>query len=180
MNYKDFLVIIAPPECVANQILLLKKACAKHIGMFESMHSKAHISFGLFGEEIETPRQKTFAMESFFNLVASDISIIEPIELKINGFSFFNHGKNFKTIYASFELTDEIMEWFNNIKKILKIDSKLTPHITIAKKIPIDAFNKLWPHFEEIKFKSSFVVDYLTILTRENSIKPTNYVLFKK
>jgi len=177
MKYKDFLLIIAPPDRVLNQIKLLKKACAKHIGMFESMHSKGHISIGLYGDEIQTPRQKVFIIERFLNFVERDISQVEPIELKIKGFGYFKHGKDSRTIYAAIELNEETMAWFDHLKTILKIKGKITPHITIAKSITADLFAKLWPYFEKIDLNYSFIPEYITILTREGGSK---YTLHKK
>ena len=98
MNYKDFFLIISPPDTVIYQVDRFKKACAKHIGSFDSQYSKAHISFGLYGEEIQMPRQKPFMMERFVDLIAEDINIMEPIELTINGFNVFSRGKKSKTI----------------------------------------------------------------------------------
>ncbi len=177
MNYKDYLVIISLPAAVNNQVSKFKKSCAKHVGIFESMHTKGHISFGLFGEEIESPRQSKFKLERFFELVAADIYNIEPIEININGFHFFDNGKNYKTIYAVVDLHPKTIAWFNLIKDKLKIKGQITPHITIAKRVSIDAFNKLWPFFEAANFSGSFVPDELTILTREGG---SAYKVFKK
>src|ERR1700722_1108124 len=167
MNYKDFFLIISPPDAVNYQVLRFKQACAKHIGVFESRYSKAHISFGLYGEEIQTPRQKTFVMERFIDLITEDINIMEPIELAINGFNVFSHGKKSKTIYAVIETTEKTKAWFNKIKEILRIEGNITPHITIAKSLPIEQFNMLWPHFEKLEFKYVFTPGCITVLTRE-------------
>ncbi|HZY39118.1 MAG TPA: 2'-5' RNA ligase family protein [Mucilaginibacter sp.] len=180
MNYKDFLLIISPPDAVNYQVARFKKACAKHIGPFDAQHSKAHISFGLYGEEIQTPRQKTFVMERFIDLVAEDINIMEPVELTINGFNVFSHGKKSKTIYAVIEVTEKTTAWFNKIKEILRIEGNITPHITVAKSLSIDNFNKLWPHFENLEFKHVFTPGCITVLTREIAEKPGYYSLYKE
>jgi hypothetical protein len=62
----------------------------------------------------------------------------------------------------------------------LRIEGKITPHITIAKSLPIDHFNALWPHFEKLEFKYVFTPGCITVLTREVADKPGHYSLYKE
>jgi hypothetical protein len=177
MRHKDFFLIISPPDGVNYQVSRFKKACAKYIGVFDSLYSKAHISFGLFPEEIQSPPQKTFAMERFIRLISEDIYLIEPTELKISGFGYFEHRKS-RTIYAAIETNARIAAWFNRIKEILRIEGDFTPHITIAKTIPVEHFERLWPFFQNLDFNYSFTPGCITVLTREVDGKPGNYKLY--
>ena len=180
MNYKDFFFIISPPDAVKYQVDRFKKACAKHIGPFDSQFSKAHVSFGLFGEEVQAPRQKTFAMERFIDLITEDVNIMEPVEFTINGFNYFSHGKKSKTIYAVIEEPERVAAWVNKIKEILRIEGKITPHITIAKSLSIKHFDDLWSHFQHLEFKYAFTPSCITVLTREVADKAGYYSLYKE
>lgn len=175
MSKKDFFVIISPGERIIRDISLLKKSCAKHIGIFPALYSKAHISLIKSGEEISVPRQSIFIYEQFFRMIAHRVAQIESVKLDIKGFNFFTHGQKSRTIYAELNLSPEIMNWFEILKDVLRIDKPVTPHITIAKAVPIKDFEKLWPFFEKIEYRDSFIPDCLTVLTREIGNKLPNY-----
>lgn len=180
MKYKDFFLIISPPDGVIYQVSRFKRACAKYIGAFDSLYSKAHISFGLYPEEIQNPPQKTFAMERFINLISEDINLIPPIELKITGFAYFEHGERSRTIYAALEMNEKTKAWFSKIKEILRINGKSTPHITIAKAISLENFERLWPFFQNLDFTYKFVPGCITVLTRDVDDKPSAYKLYRE
>jgi len=180
MNRKDFLVVISPDERIIKDISLYKKACAKHVGIFPGLYSKAHISLILCREEIKRPRQSTFIHEQYFKMISHTIAQIESVKLNIKGFNYFTHGKKTKTIYAELELSPEIIDWFNVLKKLLYIEGELTPHITIARTISFNDFDKLWPFFEKIEYHDSFTPDCITVLTREPDNGLKNYSLFTK
>ncbi|HVS91612.1 MAG TPA: 2'-5' RNA ligase family protein [Mucilaginibacter sp.] len=175
----EYFFLISPPDEISGYVDRLKRACAKHIGSFYSMKSKAHISFGKFIDEEDEPGQVSGIMQQCLQLIEKGISRLPSCNLSVEGFDFFDHGSKFKTIYAAINLDDKTLEWFNAIKRQLLIDRNITPHITIARKIPVEAFEILWPHFQKLKFKESFTPESLTILTREFN-KPIKYEKFKE
>ncbi len=87
--------------------------------------------------------------------------------MEIEGFDFFTHGSDYKTIYAALQLSDEFMAWFNNIKRKLFIEKNIKPLITIAKRVSYESFTTLWPRFQMLNYKKSFKPECLTILSRE-------------
>ena len=169
MYSKDYLIVVSPPDRIKEQIAKFKKSCAKYIGKFKGLYSEAHISLNLLGEEIVSANQDYFKFERYLDSIKNDLAKINSIELNITGFNFFNHGSKSKTIYASLDLPDETMNWFNILKVKAKNKKSITPHITIAKNISIEAFNILWPFFEKIEYKESFIADKLTVLVKENN-----------
>jgi 2'-5' RNA ligase len=163
----EYFFLINPPDRIDYQISRLKKSCAKHVGNFYGMKSKAHISFGKFIDEEERPGQMSIIMRDCLHLIERGISTLPSCDLTIDGFNFFNHGQKFRSIYATIKLDDDTLTWFNAVKEQLLIDRDLTPHITIARKISIEAFNILWPYFQQLEFKDSFKAECMTILRRE-------------
>jgi 2'-5' RNA ligase len=141
------------------------------------MKSRAHISFRKFIDEEEPGGQISDIMCECLELIKKGIGRLPSFNLFIDGFGFFNHGQKFKTIYAAIELDIRTKAWLNAIKEQLLIDGDITPHITIARKIPVESFNILWPYFQQLEFKASFKPDCLTVLRREVG-KP--YVPYKK
>jgi 2'-5' RNA ligase len=162
----EYFFLISPPERIEDQITRFKKSCVKHVGSFYSMKSKAHISFGKFIDEEEQPGQMSDIMSQCLDLIEKGINKLPAFNLVIDGFNYFNHGQKFKSIYASIKLDNVTLAWFNTIKQQLLIDRDITPHITIARKIPLEAFNVLWPYFQRIEFKDSFKPEALTVLIR--------------
>ena len=87
--------------------------------------------------------------------------------MTIDGFDYFNHGEDYKTIYARIRSNSETSAWFKTLKKHLNDKDFLLPHITIARNIPVSDFNKLWPHFKATNWVESFTVNELTVLQKE-------------
>ncbi|HVV54301.1 MAG TPA: hypothetical protein VHC47_03190, partial [Mucilaginibacter sp.] len=152
----EYFIVIAPPGPVCDYVKQLKNFCKRNIGSFYSAGSRAHISFGKFIDEENSPGQMSGIMRQCLHLMEKGISRIPPCNIMIDGFRFFDHGPRFKTIYAAVKLDEKTLDWFNAVGEQLLIDRDITPHITIARKIPVESFNVLWPHFKDLKFKESF------------------------
>jgi 2'-5' RNA ligase len=177
---KEYFIIISPPDEIQYFINKCKRACAKYIGRYESMSSKAHISFAKYLDEENDMGQMSDIMHRFIQIVEFEINQTESFEMEIEGFDFFTHGSDYKTIYAALKLSDEFMTWFNNIRKKLFIEKNIKPHITIAKKISNESFTTLWPHFQKLSYKKSFKPECLTILSREADKPFVAYQKFKE
>jgi 2'-5' RNA ligase len=175
MSYADYLIIISPPDAVMKEIGRYKRASVNVIGHYEGMHSRAHISI------THQTRCKPFLVQPAVIIMEKKLSTIAPVELCIKGFNFFNHGKTAKTIYAEIELTPETQKWFKLLKIQLGIKVKnFVPHITVAKNIPVTAFNKLWPKFANRSFNEVFTVNSLTILQRETYSEHPEWKVYKE
>ena len=171
-NYADFMILLSPPDKVKTLVRDHKLHAAQIIGNYESMHSIAHISIK------KMHRQKSFLTTPLILGLNTKLTAIPPVTLAIDGFDYFNHGEDYKTIYAKIHSTPEITQWFKTLKKHLNIKEFMVPHITIARNIPVSDFNKLWPYFKAIKWSDNFTVNELTVLQKETFAPFAKWELF--
>lgn len=154
-------MVLSPSAKVKAMVHEHKQYAANVVGDYESMNSIAHISIK------HLSRQKTFLTEPAIASLSKKLAIMPPVILTIGDFDYFNHGEEFKTIYARIRSTPSISLWFKELKRHLNFKEFLVPHITITRNIPVAQFNQLWPHFNAIKWEESFTVNTLTVLHRE-------------
>ena len=174
-TYADYLIVISPPGNILKEISRYKQASVNVIGHFEGMYSTAQI---IITHQI---RCKPYLVQPAIEQMANRLSTMPPIELHINGFSFFNHNHIAKTIYAAIDRTERSYNWFKLLQKQMGI--KLTvfiPHIIIAKNLPVTSFNKLWPHFEDRPWPESFMVNHLTILHRDTFVEYCEWRVYRE
>lgn len=160
-NYADFMILLSPPDKVKALVRDYKLYAAEVIGNYEGTHSIAHISIK------KMHRQKSFLTAPLILGLNTKLAATPPVILTIDGFDYFNHGEDFKTIYAKIVSTPEITQWFKTLKKHLNIKEFMVPHITITRNIPVSDFNRLWPHFKSIKWTESFTINELLVLEKE-------------
>ncbi|CAN5524603.1 hypothetical protein BH09BAC6_BH09BAC6_28900 [soil metagenome] len=169
-HYNDYLAILSPSENVKSKVKSLKALSAKVIGKYESVYSKAHISFQPWA------RKSPFWIEPLLVKLQRELTLLPPVELEIKGFNYFQSGDNF-TIYAELESTPLTKEWFKKLTRCVGAKSSV-PHITITRTIPHDAFKKLWPKFKKMEWRERFQVTGLTILKREMICHSRNWEQF--
>jgi 2'-5' RNA ligase len=160
-GYVDYMIILSPSESVGQQIEKNKSDAEGIIGAYEGLHSKAHISIK------SMPRRKPYMAEPEILGLKNNVKLLPPVTLTIDGFDFFAHGDEYRTIYAKIRSTQQTTQWFKALKKAINFKDYLVPHITIARNIHIDAHNKLWPHFKNIRWVEDFEINRLAILQRE-------------
>jgi 2'-5' RNA ligase len=160
-SYADYLIILSPPEDVCEQIDKHTQHAADIIGHYDSLHLKSHISIK------PMPRRKPYMTEPELAWLKANVKQLPPVTLVIDGFDSFNHGEEYRTIYAKIQSSAFTTQWFKSLKKALNIKDYLVPHITVARNIHKDDFDKLWPYFRKIKWIQDFKVNKLTILQRE-------------
>ena len=171
-DYKDYMILLSPPEEINEQVKKFKQASERLIGEFESLHSKAHISLK------NMSRQKEHWIAPLFVQLEKELSLIEPMTLQINGFATFL-PTDFTTIYAAIKSTPEMEDWFKRIRKSLN-EKKAVPHITIARQVPNALAKKLWPKFKDRLWDDEFEIDRLTILQRETFGSDKKWKPFKE
>ena len=160
-GYADYMIVLSPPDEISQQIKKHKVDAAGIIGTYESLHSQAHISIKTM------PRRKPYMAEPEIKGLEKNLQLLPPVSLMIDGFDFFAHGDEYRTIYAAIRSTYSTTQWFKALKKGLNIKDYLVPHITIARNIHVTAHNKLWPHFKNLPWIEPFTIDKLTILHRQ-------------
>lgn len=163
-GYIDFFMLLSPSERVKAVVRGHKHYAADVIGAYESEYSTAHISVNIM------PRQKTFLTEPGIREFRKRLCVIPPVTLTINGFDYFNHGKDYRTIYARIVNSPETSHWFKMLKHHLKIKEFSVPHITICRNITVADFDLLWPYFKSTDWQESFTVNALTVLQRESFV----------
>jgi len=174
-SYADYLMIIVPPDHIIKEITRYKRASVNLIGHFEGMHSSPNITI------THQTRCKPFLALSAMEQMAKKLTTMPPVEMHINGFSYFNIGQTSKTIYAVIERTAETDNWFKLLKIQMGIKIKnFVPHIPVAKNIPFGSFNKLWPNFADRQLSERFSVNSLTILHRETYVEYCEWRVYKE
>jgi hypothetical protein len=160
-GYVDYMIILSPSESIGQQIEKHKSDAEGIIGAYEGLHYNAYISIKTM------PRRKPYMAEPEIMGLKNNVKLLPPITLTIDGFDFFAHGDEYRTIYAKIRSTQQTTPWFKALKKAINFKDYLVPHITIARNIHIDAHNKLWPNFKNIRWVEAFEINRLTILQRE-------------
>ncbi|MBL4677628.1 MAG: 2'-5' RNA ligase family protein [Mucilaginibacter sp.] len=160
-GYADYLFLLSPPQTIMDEVARYRKASAKYIGDFMGVHSPAHISLA------QVERQKPYFADSTLGRMEQRLTIMPTIQLHIDGFKYFNHLHDKKTIYAAIRNTQIADSWFELMKKNLGIKKAILPHITVCRNITDEEFKTLWPHFRHKKWTESFWVNELTVTRRE-------------
>jgi 2'-5' RNA ligase len=160
-HYCDYFLLLSPNEHIDEVIQQHKRYAASVIGHYPSEQPQAHISID------KRTRQKAFIAEPILESMKKGMQSMPPINLTIDGFDYFNHGNDYRTIYASLRSDHITTLWFKTLKKHLYLREFMVPHITICRNIPTADFEKLWPHFKAINWVENFTINELTILQRE-------------
>lgn len=171
-SYYDYLFLLQPSENVKKQIGYWKVMAANHIGPYPGMKATAHISIE------NLTRQKPYFIKSLVDSMRNKITSMPPVTLQIDGFQFFTHTEDHMTIYAAIKPTYKTDNWFSLLKKQLNSKKDITPHITLTKHIPADAFYKLWSELRMVNYKETFTAEKLTILERETFKQNAKYTIY--
>ena len=160
-GYADYLIVLSPSEDVCELIKKYKQQAVAIIGHDDSVRSKAHISIK------PMPRRKPYMAEPELAELKANVKQLPPVTLNIDGFDFFTHSQEYRTVYAKIQTPAFTTQWFKALKKSLNIKDYLVPHITVARNIHKNDFEKLWPDLRKVKWVQDFEVNKLTILQRE-------------
>jgi len=158
----DYLLIVTPGTQINNDVKAMKKLIALELGMNSNRISEAHIS--LFRSEFPAKYQ-----DDFIQLLNSIAKKQSGFTLYTSRFDHFEHGNGSDkhTIYVNVANPKPIAELH---KKILQeFDIKQTtykPHISLARAISTDEFQKVYDHFNNQIFVRSFQCKSFTLLRR--------------
>lgn len=158
---KDYLFVIPPSNAVLLQVEHYKGEVAKIIGQYPGMHTKAHLTVNYLPNK--NPHQVTLALET----IKRNAVKLPPVNIGINGFSFFEHIKNNTlTIYIAVKGTYQTDNWLDALKKCFPTTYLKIPHITITKGMSANNFYKLWPQFKQLTYQDTFVADKVLVFER--------------
>lgn len=172
--YADYLMIFSLPSDLVKEISKYKRASVNVIGHFAGMHNIAYISI------THQVRCKPFLAQPAITRMGERISTMPPLELHLDGFGYFDNVVT-KTIYAAFTGSQRSQNWFRLLFMQMGIKVKdFVPHVSIVCNIPVTAFNKLWPYFENREFKRAFTVNNLTVLHRDTFAKHPEWAVHRE
>ncbi len=153
VNHFFFTITPSPPIQVF--VSNLKKQVRSVIGHgFENEFSKAHISLFQHNEH----HTDSFLYDADWLLPA-----LLPLDIYVNGLGIFKHGTN-KTIYLQIEYKTPVAD----LAKALG-GKNITPHITIARNLVADDFDKAWKHLHRVSYCNHFRCNSVTVLKREHN-----------
>jgi 2'-5' RNA ligase len=161
LNYQNMSLpfyhfVLSLPDSV-NAIIHKNKIEAKRIiGDYPSANAKAHITINNF------PRKPKYIHGSALLSLRPRVNLLPTIVLLIDGYDYFENANNF-TIYARIKWDHKTTRWFSKLWKIVgKCSDK--PHITIARAISRQQFEKLLPLFRDREINKWAKINRLTIL----------------
>ena len=151
-----YLVVLSPPEKIKSDIALIKKELNDIVDISErNLHSIAHI----------TLTDKLTDDADFAQTIDKLIKLKGSFPVKVKGWKTFDHGHSI-TLYLNIENPEPII----NLMGLLKSSSK-SPHISLAKKIPHDTFEKLLPYLENFQYSAEWICNEVNVLRKLMSKK---------
>lgn len=155
----SYFIILSPIERVKEIVRAAKKALSNQISLsVNNLKSIAHISLLKFtapDDDQRISKQIKSALSSFpaFDIVVGEISI-------------FKHGDQSKSLVLKIDHPANIHHLHMLLLSALRIRSskKITPHITIARSIPNEDFNKI--DLSAFNYRDSFLCQEITVLKK--------------
>jgi 2'-5' RNA ligase len=147
-------VIISPSEEILQHAYYLKKNISEILGhRFEGEFSKAHVSLLKYRDP---------HIDSELYRINSLLSTLKPFTLYIKDFDVLHHGNNRS---VCFNVVNK-----NPIRELAEVltGREITPHITIAKNLSPDDFDKVWSAIKRINYSNHFWCDHLTVLKKNS------------
>lgn len=163
----EFLIVLNLPKWIDKYAKQLKSDFHDRFGSYYSRHSKPHITISKF-PYLEKNQER------FLRLLQGYLFSIDSIRIELNGFESFK-GSNNRVISIHVEESDDLnklKDTFHNFRDRLGYNSTnffifKNPHVTIARGLRKEVFEKAKDVYLPARYWSSFVVDKLKVLRRE-------------
>lgn len=153
----DYFVLISPPPAIIRQIAAMKKTLHKTVPIGDqNLHSIAHIS--LF--RMLVPENDDLVLQKVRHALAH----LYCFTITFNGAELFVHGSTKKSLVIKIENPEPIRMIHAFITREFRTPKKITPHLTIARNIPVRYADKINP--EDFYFYGEFLCDRITILKK--------------
>lgn len=144
-------LLISPSLPVAKDVSFFKQRFRRILGhSYDSEFSKAHISLVKYLDE--------HSDNLLYHIADTVLSGFKPFTIYINGFYVLNHGAS-RTICLNIINKNSVCELMKQLT-----GQESLPHITLAKNLGKEDFNKLWPTVRNIKYANSFKCEAITVL----------------
>ncbi|MFP5439020.1 MAG: 2'-5' RNA ligase family protein [Bacteroidia bacterium] len=155
-----FLVVLSPPDEVRAAIARIKKELNALAGITDrNLHSIAHI----------TLTDKLTDDSNFADTVAMLLSGQKSFCVKISGWGMFDHGHSV-TVYLAIENPEPIVLLSGLLKSAAK-----TPHISLAKRIPHETYNRLLPYLQNLNYSAQWQCTEINVLRKLMSEKQLGF-----
>lgn len=157
----EYLIIISPPESVKKKISLLKNELDRAIGIGPAnLHAKAHITLAYGISDSGLP-------ENILERIKRHVESSPAFSIKLNGFRHFVHGAESNTIYVALENSGPVVDLHRKINSCLSSGKRRTvPHLTIARKIARQYFDRAQEVFKNRVLEEEFACDHIVVLER--------------
>jgi 2'-5' RNA ligase len=157
----EYLLIISPPADIKNEIAKIKSEFHKKYNHIQATKSQPHNTLINFGFN-------TAFEEGLVSKIDEVVKFHSSFDTKLKGFSHFKTH----TIYINVEPEAPIVNLVRSLHSILNLPSSQSffawkPHMTIAKGLDVNKFNKAMPEFEKRKFEASFLTTSIILMKRE-------------
>jgi len=153
MKRQKIFLLLSPSESIIKYVAELKVRVRNILGHeYDSYHSKAHISLLM---------HYLNHAENFLYHVDDKMHQVNPFTLVVKNLNVFHHGPNLRTIYLEVVNKTSACEL---CEKLVGQPNQFVPHITIARKLSIDEFNKVWSELKHLSYSNYFRCDRLTVL----------------
>jgi 2'-5' RNA ligase len=151
-----YLVVLSPPPHIKAAIAQIKQELNAIADITErNLHSIAHITLvDKLTDDVDFPAT-----------IEALIQNQTPFVVKLHGWGYFDHGHSI-TVYIDVENPEPIV----NLMKLVNSPSR-SPHISLAKKISHQKFEKLKPYLEQLRFKEEWLCEKAIVLRKLMSEK---------
>lgn len=151
-----WLVVLSPPPEIKAAIAKIKNDLHAICDITDrNVKSIAHI----------TLTDKLTDEPELYGTVAEILQNEKPFTIKLNGWGYFDHGHSV-TVYLKIENHQPIV----NLSRLLKSSAR-SPHISLAKKISHNTFQKLKPYLDELDYSAEWLCTEVTVLRKLMSEK---------
>lgn len=168
MSDSLFFIAIVPPESIQEEITELKNEVVKRFGSSHALNSPPHIT-------LHMPfKWKDNNFEELRSLINDTNEGIEPFEIQLKNFDFFEPRVVFVDIVPAIQLEELQQDVVLKCKRELRLDNAnykskaFHPHMTIAfRDLKKPKFYEAKEYFNGMKFDAEFKVTQINLLKHD-------------
>jgi len=161
----EYLLVLNPHEELRNKIMHVKQQFFDSYKASTALYGKPHITLVNFVqyemlEERIVQHLKTVAMS------------YHPIKIELKDYGSFPSHTIYINITSKLPIQDLVKQIRTESQRIMKLndDNKphfiLEPHLTIARKLQHEQYEKAWPEYSNKHFTGRFIADAMLLLKR--------------
>jgi 2'-5' RNA ligase len=153
LKWQKIFLLLSPSQPIIDYAAELKQQVMDILGHhYEGYHSKAHLSLLM---------QYLGHAENFLYAVDDKMNSVNPFTLTVKNLNVFYHGAGQRTIYLDVVNKTPACELW---EKLVGKEEGFTPHITIARNLSANDFDRVWTELKHLNYSNHFLCDRLTVL----------------